>query len=288
MSIDLAKRIRSTIESAKQDLDLARQQRTTSATLKQCCFVNAIQVTKAFVEAVDGGIRLPGESVASVVFSRPMSDIEALSWWPALAKELRKAFPNRIKGSSGMLDYPRYLKNDRGEQMGRDGKPMKLVATTRKGPDGKTYFGSKPRAEPATDRDNLDEATLLEIERRIAADWSDLFGLLIESVQSTEDEGERDSKAKSEKTRKTKTKKPTVKLGTHPSITLDGLAISLKLETAIWIKALIEHRDFLSMSTFNKRYSPELGGNVRHDRLDVPDEVAKHVEGPTNAGFRWI
>lgn len=183
MNSIFAKRIRSTIESAKQDLDLARQQRTTSATLRQCNIVNAIQVTKAFVEAVDSGVRLPGEIVASVVFSRPMSDIDAINWWLVLAEELRKAFPNRIKGSSGKLDYPRYLKNERGEQMGRDGKPLKMVKTKHKGPDGKTYFGCKLTGELATDRDNMDEAMLLEVERRKAEDWSNLFRLLLEAVE---------------------------------------------------------------------------------------------------------
>lgn len=186
MNSIVAKRLRSTIESAKKDLDLALGQRTTSATLKQCRFVNAIQVTKAFVEAVDGGIRLPGEIVASVVFSRPLSDSDALNWWKSLANELRKAFPNRIKGNSGLHDYPRHLKNESGENMCRDGKPLKLVQTKHKGPDGKTYLGLKPRAELATDRDNLDEAELFDIERQIATDWSDLFRLLSEAVDEHE------------------------------------------------------------------------------------------------------
>ena len=186
MNSIFAKRIRSTIESAKKDLDLARQQRTTSATLRQCNIVNAIQVTKAFVEAVDSGVRLPGEIVASVVFSRPMSDIDAINWWLFLAEELRKAFPNRIKGSSGKLDYPRYIKNEHGELMGCDGKPSKLVKTKHKGPDGKTYFGVKRTGEIATDRDNMDEAMLLEVERRIATDWSDLFRLLSEAIDEHE------------------------------------------------------------------------------------------------------
>ncbi|MCX7392547.1 MAG: hypothetical protein NTW75_00295 [Planctomycetales bacterium] len=186
MNSIFAKRIRSTIESAKKDLDLARQQRTTSATLRQCNIVNAIQVTKAFVEAVDSGVRLPGEIVASVVFSRPMSDIDAINWWLFLAEELRKAFPNRIKGSSGKLDYPRYIKNEHGELTSCDGKPSKLVKTKHKGPDGKTYFGVKRTGEIATDRDNMDEAMLLEVERRIATDWSDLFKLLSEAVDEHE------------------------------------------------------------------------------------------------------
>ena len=116
-------------------------------------------MTKAFVEAVDSGVRLPGEIVASVVFSRPMSDIDAINWWLFLAEELRKAFPNRIKGSSGKLDYPRYLKNEHGELMGRDGK---------------TYFGVKPNGKRG--RRKGVPTSDVELDKRIAEAWAKGYG----------------------------------------------------------------------------------------------------------------
>lgn len=180
-----AKRTCSTIASAKQDIDLARQQCSTANTLRQRKNINAIQVARSVVEAVDAGMRLPGEdAVLGLPFARPLTDEAALGLWAMfLAPYVRAANPTRLKGRSGFLDFPREVRDAAGQPLGRDGKPLPIVTTEHIGPDGKTYYGWERTGELATDRDNLDEVQLLEVERRIAADWSDLFVLLIESVE---------------------------------------------------------------------------------------------------------
>ena len=79
-----------------------------------------------------------------------------------------------------------------------------------------------------------------------------------------------------------------VTLGDHPQIILDGLpAIALEYETAVWLKALIDCGDLMSGAKFNRQH-PELGGNIRADRLKIPAGVKKHVDSQTGKGSRWL
>lgn len=79
-----------------------------------------------------------------------------------------------------------------------------------------------------------------------------------------------------------------VTLGDHPQIVLeDGNAIALKYDTAVWLKALIDCGDWMSGSEFNRQH-PELGGNIRADRLEIPEVVKKHVDSQTGKGARWL
>ncbi len=79
----------------------------------------------------------------------------------------------------------------------------------------------------------------------------------------------------------------TVTLGNHPQIDLDGKTIALKYETAVWLKSLIDCRDWMSGPEFNRQH-PELGGNVRADRLEIPAVVKEHVVCQTGKGSRWL
>lgn len=185
MNSIFVKRICSTIESAKRDIDLARLQCPTADLLRQRTKINAIPVARSVVAAVDAGMRLPGEeAVLWLPFDRPLTDEDALGLWAMfLAPAVRAAYPARLKGRSGFLDFAGVVRDETGQPLGRDGKPLPIVTTEHIGPDGKTYYGWERTGELATDRDNLDEAQLLEVERRIAADWSDLFALLMETVE---------------------------------------------------------------------------------------------------------
>ncbi len=92
--------------------------------------------------------------------------------------------------------------------------------------------------------------------------------------------------ALSEKTRKTKTKKPTVKLGNNPQITIEGEPHSLTFEQAHWLKALIDAGDCMSDRKYNRDNNTP---NSRPDRLrkDLPVEVLAHIT-TTNIGSRWL
>ena len=78
-----------------------------------------------------------------------------------------------------------------------------------------------------------------------------------------------------------------VTLGDHPQIVIDGSAIALKYETAVYLKSLIDCGDWMSGPKFNQKH-PELGGNVRVDRLEIPAVVRKRVDSQTGKGSRWL
>ena len=71
-----------------------------------------------------------------------------------------------------------------------------------------------------------------------------------------------------------------------PQIAVDSQPFALKYEAAVWLKALVERQDWLSSSEFNEAH-PELGGNVRPDRFELPEAVKKHVKTDRRKGSRW-
>ena len=81
---------------------------------------------------------------------------------------------------------------------------------------------------------------------------------------------------------------PVVTLGDHPQIVIDNdNAIALDYEAAVYLKALIDCGDWMSGPKFNQKH-PELGGNVRVDRLEIPAVVRKRVDSQTGKGSRWL
>lgn len=180
----LAKQTRVTLEAAKSDIDLALRQCKTSRALRQRRLCAAAQAGRVYAYAVEGGMNLPGhECLAIISTQRPLTDEDALGVWHCCAAAgVRGKYPARLNGRSGRHDFAREIRNKAGEVLGRNGKPLKVVKTKHKGPDGKTYPGARLSGEPATERDNMDEPTLLEVEQQIAVDWSNLFALLIEAL----------------------------------------------------------------------------------------------------------
>lgn len=80
--------------------------------------------------------------------------------------------------------------------------------------------------------------------------------------------------------------KATVTLGEYPQITLDGNAIALTYETAVWVKALIAADDWISQREFNASH-PEFVGKFRTRGLTIPDAVAARIKTESR-GSRWL
>lgn len=183
MQAKLFAQVHTQLESAKQDIDLARQRCTTSHGLLGRITTNAVQVGRAFVKAVEGGIRLPGEEWASLTFPRPLTDEHALKLWAMfIAPNIRHTFPDRLKGGSGKSDFPPVVRNKAGKLIGKDGKPLRYVKTKYTGPNGEVVYGEQLSGELVLKTDLMDEPDRLDRAEHIAADWADLIGLLIELV----------------------------------------------------------------------------------------------------------
>lgn len=182
----LVKQTRTTLESAKSDIDLALRQCTTSRALRQRRLCAAAQAGRAYVFAVEGGMNLPAQEMLAIISTqRPLTDDDALGvWYCCFAAGVRGKYPERLKGSSRRQDSTREKRNEAGEVMGRDGKPLKWVKTKHKGPDGKTYLGEMPSGPFATEGDTMDETRLLDEEQQVSGNWSDLIALLIESLDA--------------------------------------------------------------------------------------------------------
>lgn len=182
----LVKQTRTTLESAKSDIDLALRQCTTSRALRQRRLCAAAQAGRAYAFAVEGGMNLPAQEMLAIISTqRPLTDDDALGvWYCCLAAGVRGKHPERLKASSGRQDSTRVKRNEAGEPLGRDGKPLKMVKTKHKGPDGKTYLGEMPSGPYATEGDTMDETSLLHEEQQVSGNWSDLIALLIESLDA--------------------------------------------------------------------------------------------------------
>ena len=77
-----------------------------------------------------------------------------------------------------------------------------------------------------------------------------------------------------------------VTLGDHPQIVLDGNAIALKYEAAVWLKELIDCHDWMSDPEYKAKHGSE---NDRPDRRrkQLPSEVLARIETDTRKGSRW-
>ncbi len=94
-----------------------------------------------------------------------------------------------------------------------------------------------------------------------------------------------DEKPKPEKPRTSKPKKPTVKFGNHPQITIEGEPYPLTFEQAQWLDALIDAGDWMSDGKYNR----DNNRTSRPDRLrkQLPKEVQRHIETTKSSGSRW-
>ena len=169
-------------KSAKADIDLARQQCQRSTALQQRRLINAVKAARMAIDCIDRGVLLPGhEAISSLPFSMPVTDEDALGMWHMfIAPAVRAAFPTMLIGRSGLLDVSPVATNAKGKLIDRNGKTLKTVEVKSDLPEMKP--GLKLSGESARERDFMPEEELIEIERRIAADWSDLIGLLVESL----------------------------------------------------------------------------------------------------------
>ena len=79
---------------------------------------------------------------------------------------------------------------------------------------------------------------------------------------------------------------PVVTLGDNPQIVLDGNAVALKYDAAVWLKALIDCGDWMSGPEYRTKHGSE---NDRPDRWrkDLPPKVRDRIETDRRKGSRW-
>ncbi len=80
--------------------------------------------------------------------------------------------------------------------------------------------------------------------------------------------------------------KPTVTLGDHSHVMIDGVPIPLQPDAAAWLKVLIDHGDWLSDGEYIREHGSE---NDRPDRWrkKLPPEVKSRIETNIKKGSRW-
>lgn len=203
---DELRKLAETLDEAKRELNLAREQSTKPKHLYIRARRAAVQAARAVAAAVDLGfseIWPQGWWVLSALRNpddpdRPPATIQVGEWkaemrsmklgsgcnsdgtlrddtafavWIQQICPVMRSRQTTGKADAGAFDIPKVKTDDQGRILGRDGKPLQLVEKT--DPETGEPAGSYLQGTEARVTDDYDEADALEHLRCQAADWVD-------------------------------------------------------------------------------------------------------------------
>ena len=127
----------------------------------------------------DDGAPLPVETASDEQLAR--------LWVFPIIGVVKTLQPSSFKANAGAYDWKTIRKDDQGQILGRDGKPLKYVQETLTDPDtGEPVYTWRLSGEPAYVGDDYDEADLVWHSRARVGDWADTCRVLADLIAESE------------------------------------------------------------------------------------------------------